>query len=109
MTECCEYCGTDDRYGHTAVCVMNEVIELRADNERLRTIDAARFKLFQARNEEIKQLCARDYELRAGLHVARGALLGIGTEYSKEVAEHLAGVLDPSLSNGERTQQNEGK
>lgn len=36
MTERCEYCGTEGRYGHTAVCVMNEVIELRAANERLR-------------------------------------------------------------------------
>jgi len=31
----CEYCGQEARYGHNAVCVMNEVIELRAENERL--------------------------------------------------------------------------
>lgn len=40
MSECCEYCGTDDRYGHTAVCVMNEVSELRAEIERLRANQA---------------------------------------------------------------------
>lgn len=51
---------------------------------------------------EIERLRARDYELRTGLHIARGALLGIGTDYAKEVADHLAGVLDPSLATGER-------
>lgn len=40
---------------------------------------------------------AREYQLLSGLHVARGALLGIGTDYAKEVAEHLAGVIDPAL------------
>lgn len=34
MTDCCEYCGQEDRYGHNAVCVMNEVIELRAALKR---------------------------------------------------------------------------
>jgi hypothetical protein len=32
--ERCEYCGQED--GHNAVCVMNDVVELRAENERLR-------------------------------------------------------------------------
>lgn len=32
----CEYCGQEERYGHNAICVMNTVEELRADNERLR-------------------------------------------------------------------------
>lgn len=53
--------------------------------------------LMSAAATEIEQLRARDYELRSGLHVARGALLGIGTDYAKEVADHLAGVIDPSL------------
>lgn len=35
MAERCEYCGQEDRYGHNAVCVMNEVIELRAALERV--------------------------------------------------------------------------
>lgn len=31
MISRCEYCGSEDRYGHTAVCVMNEVGELKAE------------------------------------------------------------------------------
>ncbi|RPH76027.1 hypothetical protein EHM76_00300 [bacterium] len=30
MTDRCEYCGQEERYGHNAVCVMNEVERLRA-------------------------------------------------------------------------------
>jgi hypothetical protein len=36
MTDKCEYCGQETRYGHNSICVMNEVTDLRIENERLR-------------------------------------------------------------------------
>ena len=42
-----------------------------------------------------------NYRLRAGLHTARGALLGYGAAgdtYANGLAEQLATVLDPSIT-----------
>lgn len=72
-----------------AIAIISEPLRVeRAENERLRT---------------------REYALRAGLHTARGALLGIGTDYAKEIADHLAGVLDPTLSPAPRTAAKEDR
>lgn len=36
MTQECEYCGQEERYGHNAICIMNTVEELRVEIERLK-------------------------------------------------------------------------
>jgi ribosomal protein L24E len=53
MTDKCEYCGQETRYGHNSVCVMNEVAELRTENERLR-----------AENELLRDVIKRHRSIR---------------------------------------------
>lgn len=38
MSSGCEYCGYDWDKGHNAVCVMNDVDRLEAENKRLRAL-----------------------------------------------------------------------
>jgi len=35
MSQVCEYCGQEERYGHNAICVMNTVVEQRTQIKRL--------------------------------------------------------------------------
>jgi hypothetical protein len=74
------------------------ITEKNREIERLRERCEAYKGQVKAGSVEIERLRTRDFELRSGLHVARGALLGIGTEYSREIAAHLAEVLDPAVA-----------
>jgi hypothetical protein len=56
MSDRCEYCGQEERYGHNAICVMNEVEELRAEIERLRAA------LLLSQWQNYCTLCGRDLD-----------------------------------------------